>query len=511
MKKDSLEKQWRKTLQDAELEAPMDIWENISAELEAEESFEINIKNTLQEAEIKPEESVWASIVSALDKEEERKPFILFWLNRKTAVGIAAVLLAVLGFSIFNNYDLESSSNLSSGSKRIESQRSRGIQQDDKEISSIDTKQNQSVAGGQVLTDNSKREIRNPKAGKVRSNSANGLFISDVEKKETPTFRSTEIVTTTDEEEISLKNLVASINYIAKKRFDEFGNSIILKRNKLSFETPEEYTEDNRSFLQKSWFGLISGLSPFDPNFKINNFERAALVSASDVPRSSFEVNNVVEDPNPVKRETFAIPLSQPYNDVKSGTSVNFGFDYGKRMGRLFSWQGGLRYMSGSSRVASNVYSYNERTGDIRTFLESHYIRQDISSFDNTVISSGAYIDNDYKYLMLPIQVGFHLPVTNKLEMAVNTGFSGDIIINNVLDNTPVGGSKLNSANSAYKAINLSGIGSMKVNYMVRDNWQLSVGTNFQQTLTSGVEKTEGFTFRPRYLGINYGVNYRFN
>ena len=190
---------------------------------------------------------------------------------------------------------------------------------------------------------------------------------------------------------------------------------------------------------------------------------------------------------------------------------MNFGLDYGKRIGKFFSLEGGLRYTAGQSVLASNVYSYNEYTGNVRSFLESYYIRQDNTVFDNTVISTRAYIDNDYKFFNIPVQLGFYIPVTKKMEAAVTAGFSGDFIINNVLDNIPEGGSKLTSRNSAYHAVNLSGIGGVKMNYMIRDNWQVSLGSNIQQTLTTGVDKSEGFTFKPRYIGLNTSINYRFN
>jgi hypothetical protein len=109
------------------------------------------------------------------------------------------------------------------------------------------------------------------------------------------------------------------------------------------------------------------------------------------------------------------------------------------------------------------------------------------------------------------MQMAIHVPVSQKLELALSSGVSADFLVNNVLDNIPEGGSKLTAKNSAYKAVNVSGIGSLKMNYMVGENWQVSVGSNVQQTLTSGVEKTQGFTFRPRYIGINTGINYRFN
>lgn len=508
MKKNSLENQWKATLRKAEMPPPLEIWENIEQTLDNDLSLDNTFQETFEHASELPDADVWSSIASALDKQEKRKPVFFLWFNKYAGAGIAALLLMVLGFSVFNSSDL------------FEDQFSSGSQLKSK-AESLAKSDLPDVKEGSELTENSTATGDQTDAFTIENTFENEGFGASIPQKSSTIQiqleSKNELVNNkfgvfgTEEAEISERSLVAKLGELSKIDFYEFANSFILTRPKLPYETPDEFeNNNNQTFLQRSWFGLISGLSPFDPNFKINNFERA--LASNDVPRNVFEFNNLADqNPNPIKRETFAIPLSQPYSTVRSGSGINFGFDYGKRIGKHFSWQGGIRYMSGRSLVESNVYSYNERTGKVRTFLESNYIRQDISAFDNTIISSSGFVDNDYKYLMLPMQMAIHVPVSQKLEVALSSGVSADFLVNNVLDNIPEGGSKLNAKNSAYKVVNLSGIGSVKMNYMVGQNWQLSVGTNVQQTLTSGVEKAEGFSFKPRYIGLNTGINYRFN
>lgn len=501
----SFENLWRKAFENAEENPPIDVWRKIEGELDEELIAEASLKNVLLTASEVPDDFVWDNIEKALDKEEERKPFVVFWLNKYTATGIAALLLLALSFSIFN--------------------KSFFPEKENQELSNFNPLSSDGDMGGSkesALSDlsisNSKEDSKNvevfqssKKVYASSSLSGNGNRNSDV-KNNSNTEKSSLFETEKPQTEEIASNIIRSsfesLKSLAKKEFDKYGNRFSMKRKKLSYQTPDELLADNSSFLKRSWFGLFSGVSPFDPNFKINNFERAALVSASDIP---FQANSVGETTNPIKSETFAIPLSQPYNNVKSGRSVNISLNYGKRFKKHWSIESGARYLAGNSLVASNVYSYNQFTGSVQSFLESNYIRQDGGgTFDNTVISSAANIDSDYKFLMIPLQVGYHLPVTKKLEASVLAGVSGDFIINNVFDNLSEGGSKLNSGNSAYKPVNLSGLAGIKLNYAIRSNWQVSVGSNFQQTVTSGVERTEGFSFKPRYLGINYGVNYRF-
>lgn len=506
----SFENQWREALQDAEENPPIDVWKNIENKLDQEFSAEAVIKNKLVTASEIPDSFVWDNIASALEK--ERKPILFVWFNKYAAAGIAALLLLAFSFSIIKS---PFSTPEKQVSKTFPIFKAQDAQSSTNDLKDYSTENSTSKHLEGEVTSNKTADantILSSKTNILKTNKKFALNFKDISASfdnETISERSLEIDSSKPDLVSNIEDTFKTLKTLLGKGFDAYGNSFVLTRSKLSYNTPEEILVANRNFIQRSWFGLMSGVSPFDPNFKISNFERAALVSASDVLITSFEPNSV--STNPIQRETFAIPLSQPYNDVKPGNSINIGFNYGKRIKNRFSIGTGIRYMAGRSLVASNVYSYNERTGSVSTFLESYYIRRESSLTNNTVISSGADIDNDYQFLMIPLNVGYHLPITQKLEASFMTGISGDFIINNVFDNLPESGSRLTASNSAYKPLNLSGIAGVNMNYMIRDNWQISVGSNLQQTLTSGVDKTEGFTFKPRYLGINYGINYRFN
>lgn len=497
--KSSFENQWRNALRDAEENPPIDVWAEIEGILDNELLSELSVKNKLLSGSEIPDAAVWDNIEKALDKEDERKPIFILWFRKYAASGIAALLLMALSFTVFNKKLNQIGL---SNSKTNEQSKTNGLKSYETPIASSNSTLNQNDTIEKISIHKGGSTVRPKIALK------NNVVISA--KINTDLGETIATLSSTEEAETQSVFSISAMKLLIKKGFDAYGNRFVLNRKKLSYQTPESLLADNSSFLQRSWFGLISGISPFDPNFKINNFERAALVSTNDLPRSSLEFNSL-GDTDPNKNNTFAFPLSQPYNDVKAGNSVNIGFNYGRRIKKRFSIESGVRYMAGKSLVATNVYSYNRQTGNVSTFLESNYIRQGATVFDNTVITSGGDIDNDYTFLMVPLQLGYHIPLTDKLEASFLAGVSGDLIINNVFDNISEGGSKLTSANSAYKAINLSGMGGMKVNYMVRENWQLSIGSNVQQTLTSGIEKTEGFSFKPRYLGLNYGVNYRFD
>lgn len=496
--KDKFKESWEKYLLDAELQTPPSIWGKIEASMQQDLSFDKKSHEVFNQISIQPSEEIWPRIVAEL--EEDRKPFILIWLNKYASTAIAAMLVLFLGFSL-NKSDNDAESNETISLATLE--KSRIVNQSALSV-------NESFAAPKAASVTKvKYAAQIKKSDKVlitntlEASKAAENFIA--QEKIAALQLSKEITEKADQlfEDLSL-NTLATLDY------DPFGNSIILKRNKLGFETPEKYLEDHSTFLQRSWLGLISGLAPFSPNFNIKNFERDALVSASEGVRNTL--NLIGGEPQNPGRQIFAIPLSQPYNNVTGGLSLNLGADYGKKISRHFSLQGGLRYIRGTSKVSSNVYSYNTETGDVKTFLESYYLQPQEASFnENTQISSKSFVSNNYNYVMMPLQIGFHIPLMKNTEAMISSGVSTDLLINNVIDQNPTEGNLLTPKNSNYNAVNLSAIGNIKLNYMLKNEWQISVGSNIQQSLFSGVDSRENFTFKPRYIGISYGINYRFN
>ncbi len=513
MKDNSFEQYWRKALGNASEEPAWRVWHNIETKLiEEENGLENILQSKFEQAEIAVPAFVWDNIEAELDKKDRKVPVFWLFTGRRVAAGIAALFLFSLGvyFSSNNNITpLQTSKNTVSGQK-----------------SNTENK----VAGSSEIAENNKeklqeklsqptRIITDPLAVEIAFNSAkinNKAGKPDLEKWQIDDRIFDESLAQKSADEIvkvqySDLNEKENLNKLESKGFEVYSNRFTMDRKRLGYEDSDNEIFAFENYGKKSWFGFISGLAPFDPNISINNFERAALVSSNNLSNSAFQFNSVVETNTDEKRAVFAIPLSQPYNDVKSGRSMNIGFDLGQKITNRIGLQTGARYMNGLSYITSNVYTYNERTGDVKTFLESKYLSNDNQKFNNTVIASQGGVQNVYQFIMVPVQLSYHQPLFARVELAISGGVSGDFMINNVIDGITYGGSNLNPKNSAYKTAMLSGLGGVKLNYNVGRNWQTSIGGMYQQTLTSGINsQQENLIFKPRYIGINYGFNYRF-
>ena len=515
MNKDSFENNWKRSLEEAEVNPPEKVWENISTHLD-----EMQIVAQLENASFEPSARVWENIELALDK-KERRPFI-FWWNSKIAAGIAAALLLAGSFALYNLLDdrngtaanLNEKDDISAPSTKHSDVSSMKDENSDEGSSSKKSSAEEVINSedqkGNIAS--TSRKVENGIMGTINNPKAIDKSKTRGSNKTTDTVRpeSEDLAAGTLDLETPFleKKSHKVLSFMKKLMYDPLGVSIITERKKLAFDYQPD--DDSKGKEEKTlWIGLNSGLAPFDPNFKVNGFEQAALSSASSGFSRTF--NSLADVSNGQKEEIFEIPLQQPYNSVKPGKAYNLGLSLEKQLTNRFSVKSGLRYLSGNSNIVSNVYSYNGRTGDLRTFWESHYISNGNNAFaENTVITKAENISNNYEFVMLPVQVAYQLPITRQLGASVSTGGSMDVMFRNVIDNISRKGSNLTPINSAYKLANFSGLAGMHLNYKIKDNWQLSLGAQMQQTITSGVDETQGFSFRPRYIGLDYSLNYRF-
>ncbi len=506
MKKISFEQAWQKVFEEASEEPSKKVWDGINAQIEDDLVLEKTFRAKLENASTVVTPSVWDNIEKQLDQEKDRKiPFI--WWNSRVAAGIAALVLFSVGLlygpSLFKNEPLA------------------------KEASNTPTttaSQNVKRTAATLSATVEANSRANAKPSEKQNNlaSTNGVFKRVLVEKTLETGTNKGVRKTADyTAEVNTlpriayhrftENSETTIGKINAKPFEEYGNRFKQFRKKLSFENDIEEAFVWADSDKKSWFGFISGLAPFDPNISINNFERAAILSSNDIGNGALQFNSVIETGSDERKAVFSIPLSQPFNEVNSGRSVNVGFDLGQKLTRKIGFQTGARYMNGLSYIVSNVFTYNEKTGQVSTFLASHYLEEKNNFYDNTVIASQGGIENAYQFIMIPAQLSYHQPLMKNIELAVTAGISGDFMINNVIDNISKGGSNLKPGNSAYNTAILSSLGGLKLNYTIGKNWQTSIGGTYQQSLSSGINaRQENLNFKPKYIGINYGFNYRF-
>lgn len=500
-------------------DVPSSVWNAIDSALENEKSFEEEFENVFASVSIAPPASLWDNIEAELKEEDERKPVIFLWSNKWIAGAIAAMLIALLSIPLLTNwFDKSTGSELSQVSNAASKKVAANIPQLNEKPNEIFQEELIGDSNNGELISKQSSTNSTPNALNALNSFSNNLSQNSNQQK----VNVDQEINSQLPESTLFQNLVEKVQrvissdeqlaFAEKKSYSKYGSSLTLKRKKLALPLSESEVELEKKDKSNSWLGFMSGLAPFDPNISITNFERQALVSAGNVPSSFFEYKSVVENTGSTNgNDAFEIPLSQPFNNIRTGSAINLGVDYGFKMAKNFSFQTGARYTRSSSFIQSNVYSYNPNTGNVSTFLESNYIAKENTNRNSTLISSAEDVKNAYQFLMIPVQLGYHVPVFNKIEISATGGISGDFLINNILDETPEAGSKLTPGNSAYKAFNLSGIGGLKVNYQVNENWDASIGANYQQALQSGVDASQNFSFRPKFFGVSYGINYKLN
>jgi hypothetical protein len=112
--------------------------------------------------------------------------------------------------------------------------------------------------------------------------------------------------------------------------------------------------------------------------------------------------------------------------------------------------------------------------------------------------------------LSLPLQLAYEIPLLNKLNLEITGGVSADMFLQNTLQSEMTDVASLNARNSVFRTLGVSGLGGVRINYLLDEKWELIIGSAFQQALVSNFESGSSAQLRPQMLGINYGVNYHF-
>ncbi len=503
-----------------------------------QKSFEKQWEEALKNASDFPPDLVWENIEKELDKKKKRIiPF--FWWNRNVIqTGIAALLVLTLGYLIgFNKINKKEVENLSQnsilpttiekGNENKQNITNEGIDfeikkssENSKNLLFSQRKEKQKLSIGNELiysqlAQNQKRIIRNEN-GVLSSietqissteHKSGSKYIND---KQSSAFDINKIGYNQNESENAIASSNLSYEKIQNKGFKPFKNRFVLTRNKLAYDSPEKIAE-TKIKKEKIYVGFNSGLAPFNPNYVANSFNGDAIASARNDANTAFGLKSMQSETSTSNFNPVAdiLQSSRPINEINAGRSLNLGFNVGKKIGKKIGWESGVRLLRGSSSMNSNVYSINEKSGEINSFFQTNYIKS--NSDNQTIISLNEINRQTYNYLNIPIQLTFNLPLYKSFGIELLGGFSNDFLLNNKFSGTNSQHTSLNSTNSNFNFISLSGLGGLRLNYELGSQWQINLGSNYQHAISSGISKNSDLSFRPSMLGINYGMKYRFN
>ena len=490
-------------------------------------NFENQWKEAMKDASVPPPDFVWENIEKELDRKKKKRVAFLWWSNPSLISGIAAAL--VLGLTVLFMYNRQSSENtaqvsaiqvLNEGEENLnksnESSKINGKSTDlnhqykpSKGLKNTDlVNLNASIQQSkQVINGNSKLHSTFNKSSIIDNSSENIALINPIASE---LFN----VATQNNEEKSYntrnENQKSVIDKIKQKGFKNFANRFQPFRSHISVDFEDAVAEVNMP-KEKFWFGLSSGVAPFNPNFENKGFTGEALSSARNDP--AFVTKNADFSMSPSNSSSEGnvasfLPNSLPENSFKNGTALNFGFSIGKKLKKRLGVESGLRYMQASAFLSTNVYAIDETTGEVNSYFQSNYLDKEVNN-TQTVLSVNATNKQLYNYFNVPILLNYGLPIVKNLGVEALGGISGDLFVFGKSDSENKRSSNLTAVNSTFNLLNVSGMGGLRLNYNINKSWEANMGTTYQHALISGVSSDQNLSFKPRTFGINYGVRFK--
>lgn len=491
-------------------------------------SFENQWNEAMKDASVPPPDFVWENIEKELDQKKKKRVAFLWWKNPALMSGIAAALVLGLTVLFINN------NNKFSG-KQTQVVDNKGLNKETKNLEPL--KESEIIKEKQLVIDAQNKVSEAVKNNNLASLNALGNETQRVVGRNSNLLASSKkssfigernesvvlinpagsefmnLVSQNDENKNFItrnENQLTEISKIDQKGFKNFANRFQPFRSHISVDFEETIAESKTS-KDKMWFGLSSGVAPFNPNFENTGFTGEALSSARNdaaFVNKSPDFSMSPSSPSSTGNVSSLLPNSLPENSFKNGTALNFGFSFGKKLKKKLGVESGLRYMQASAFLSTNVYAIDETTGEVNSYFQSNYLEKDANN-TQTVLSVNATNKQLYNYFNVPLLLNYSLPIVKNLDVEALGGISGDLFVFGKSDSENTRSSNLTAANSSFNLLNVSGMGGLRLNYNISKVWEANMGTTYQHALISGVSSEQNLSFKPRTFGINYGVRFK--
>jgi hypothetical protein len=520
-------------------------------------TFEQEWQKAFKNASTPPPEHLWENIERELDKKDSKRPFLFYLHPSYMGAGIAAALFIALGGILYfynqehfrtelaqNNIIKKNNQPSNEVNNQIKTNSSKKtvtdnsiIFEENKQKNNQNTKSN--IDNALVIPAITSFKNHSPDANAIKgqpiADTFNKTEIAQIENaiESQPiadTFNKTEVSKSlpSDISEVALLNLkneLASLRAIESIAYQPLGNRFILTRPMLLYDYNSPISDDNKteslaSNDSKFWIGLESGRGAFNPNMKLNELNTIAIKQADDYASNRSIDNDNIAGLNPnyptiSQIQTNQIIVTKPLNAIQSGIASNVSVLFGYKIHKKFSLESGIRYLKGNTTLVSNTFAIGESNNYTNLFFIDYLaqINSKDSDKSNAFVADISQVNNRYEYLLIPLQVGYGLSISKKTRLDILGGFSADIFVNNIIesDNTNfVKEATFNNQSNTYKPLNISGLGSLRFNYLFDKHWQINLGASAQKALVSGINNNTNLYMKMQVWGINYGLSYRF-
>lgn len=490
-------------------------------------NFENQWNEAMKEASVPPPDFVWDNIEKELDQKKKKRVVFLWWKNPALMSSIAAALVLGLTVLFINNNKFSEKSievvdnqSINNGKENLDSSKKIEINKEKQLIKDAQNKRPEAIINNDLATLNTfgKKSLRAvgrnvnllSKSKKSNFNDERNESIALINP---PSSEFLNVASQNDDKKSyeTLKEYQKTeISKIDQKGFRNFANRFQPFRSHISVDFEDALAEVKTS-KDKMWFGLNSGVAPFNPNFENTGFTGEALSSArNDAAFVSKNADFSMSPSNPSSTGNAAslLPNGLPENSFKNGTALNIGFSFGKKLKKRLGVESGLRYMQASAFLSTNVYAIDETTGEVNSYFQSNYLDKKANN-TQTVLSVNATNKQLYNYFNVPFLLNYRLPIVKNLDVEALGGISGDLFVLGNSYSENIRSSNLTAANSTFNLLNVSGMGGLRLSYNINKVWEANMGTTYQHALFSGVSSEQNLSFKPRTLGINYGVRFK--
>jgi len=211
--------------------------------------------------------------------------------------------------------------------------------------------------------------------------------------------------------------------------------------------------------------------------------------------------------------------VSQPTIQNRPQFSVSLQAQTGVKLARHWSLESGLNYLQGRSTAESNAVVVSALSSVSSNLLENAVLNSsanraaDVQSgfVPNDKLSNYAVgtdskpIANDYQFLQVPVQAGYHIRPGQKLSYALLGGVLANVFLRN-----NVGSVAVTPSDQVYRPVTLAGTAGFRFQYRPTQHWSGSMTGSYQKALQSGSQTDSQVQIRPQAIGVGFGVNYHF-
>ncbi|WP_234736295.1 outer membrane protein [Tellurirhabdus bombi] len=259
-----------------------------------------------------------------------------------------------------------------------------------------------------------------------------------------------------------------------------------------------------KSSKKDYWTAIAYMPMSFNPATSVRTNGLAPLYSASQ----TFSANRAVQSP-------------ELQNHAQWSTSLQL--NTGMKLSKHWSVETGVNYLQGRSVAQSNAVVFTALSTSSPNNLLENALRNSASpaysdksnfapsSLTNDPIFAAATSDekasvqNNYRFLQIPLQAGFNINPDAKLSYSVLGGALANVFLQNT-----VGSYEITSDDNIYRPVILSGTAGLRVNYRPTNHWSGSLTGSFQRALQSGTRPEAQVQTRPQAMGVGFGLNYHF-